>query len=408
MVGSGEATGGWPTKQNWESHKDAQMSILDKIIFVTTSTASFPYDIEIRCFKKQSLATIHAQMKNLEITKPRRVESERVLNAHGIRGEYLRTRNDAQLLEDYRAWRDTPIWLMFMVLNSMMTEVKRYFAVRGMKRGDRRHSQKAQISFCRAYKMKQLIRQQPRTKKTPARTNCIWADLTYDGSVGSEAYGYIGQDLNRFISAMKKRYGKMLYCRVWESQKRGTPHVHILMVFLERTFPWIWMRSRKGKRGKVPRVLGHKEIKKYWPHGFANIQAVDDFEGAVKYISKYMTKQLESRTDEDDMACAHQMVYYNQTYHVPSIKNIVRAIDDPDLIQSITNSNQNTSTEDEITFFVGTFHSYEPFHRTHIFRIHVKEQYICQTRRNHIIESVEFLYEWEMPYDDGLEQEVLQ
>jgi Bacteriophage replication gene A protein (GPA). len=334
----------------------------------------------------------------------RRTEAENPLSAKGIRNEYLNfgTMTDEELLEKYRNWRQEPIWLIFQE-----QETRKIIAIRGMKRGDRKHAWKAGQSFDRAIRMKDLVIQQQRTKSSPARTNTLWISATYDGKTGSEAYSYIGKDFNRFKSALEKAYGKVQVIRVWESQERGTPHWHAIIIFLEKTWSWEWRRRRNNRRMSDPRIFGHKEIKKYWKHGFSDVKAVHDYEGALRYIKKYLTKQLESKEKKDDLACAHQMVYGNHTYHVPSNKNIERLLKSSDLITPISNSNSQTEKESITWRFMGTFSSYEPLHRTEIFRIHTKEEVTDTHIGSYTITAVEYLFHEELPYTDGLTQSTL-
>ena len=341
-------------------------------------------------------------MLSQKLTSLRKAEPENPLSAHAIRSQYFENYNEQELLESYRHWRQLPLWLLFL-----NTETKQIISVRGTKRGDKRHARKALSSFDRAHLLKPIIRQQQRTKKSPPRTNCLWITLTYDGKTGPEAYEYIGQDFNRFITALRKIHKKIDYLRVWESQERGTPHIHVLVIFRNKTWSWAWRKDKKNHLKQYPRIFGYKQIKKHWNHGFSDIKAVHDYEGAVCYLKKYLTKQLESRDDKDDLACAHQMIYKNQSYHVPSKPNIAKATQDPDLIMAINNSNPNPSKSQNPIIFIGTFHSYEIFHRSHIFKVDIKEPYISTIHGNHDIKAVYYLYNSEMKYQDGLIQSTL-
>ncbi len=342
-------------------------------------------------------------LRNVSATGPVSVKS--------IREEYFGgMMSEQELLSAFRIWQSLPIWLFFQNIVS-----GKIFAIRGVKRGDEKHARKAIASFGRALLLKPLVRQQQRTKTSPARTNVLWITGTYDGDTGSEAYGQIGPDFNRWITAMRKVHGKIDVVRVWESQERGTPHWHAILIFRDKTWSWFW-KKRKGSRNGFhipgvkaaydPRVFGYKEIKKYWKHGWMDIKAVHDYEGAIGYLKKYLVKQLESREDVHDMALAHQMIYNNQVYSVPGLKNIAKATNDPDLIKAISNSNLSKAKKTDLCAFLGTFHSTEPLHRAHIYKLHRNGPDIPGFLNQSSIESVEFLFDDEV--DGGQDQGSLE
>lgn len=325
----------------------------------------------------------------------RRTEPEHVSSVQAMRSEYFQTDNNEQLMIAYKNWVQIPLWLMFY--NPLD---KKYISVRGMKRGDKKHARIASSSFDRAQLLKPIVHTQQRTKSSPARTNTLWISLTYPGDVGSEAYQHVGKDFNRFLSAIRKRFGKIQYVRVWESQVRGTPHIHAIIIFQNKTWAWEYRRSKKNPKRKIPRIFGYKEVKKYWSH-HSDVQAVDDYEQKLRYIKKYLTKQLEHKEDKDILACAHQMVYQNHTYFVPNLRNIATATKNPDLSYLLSNSNSESRKQISELQFLGTVHSFEPFHRTEIYQIDIDEL-------TNKITAVHFLYWSEVPFDEIYQDTTVQ
>lgn len=331
----------------------------------------------------------------------RTAEPEQISSVHAMRTEYFLTNDDNELLRAYKQWVSIPLWLLFQRVD-LTNWTKKIFAVRGMKRGDKKHAYIASSSFNRALRLKELHRLQTRTKKSPARTNTLLISLTYSGNTGSEAYDYVGKDFNRFISALRKAFRRIQIVRVWESQERGTPHIHALLTFQDKTWAYEFRRSKKNHRVRKPRIFGYKEIKKYWPY-YSDVQAVEDYERTVWYLKKYLTKQLEHKEDKDILACAHQMIYNNHTYYVPNNENINRAIREknPDLITPISNSNYEHEKDWSYTEFLGTMHSMEPLHRTEIYQIDFSEL-------TNKITAIHYLTWNEVPTDEVIQDMTIQ
>jgi len=109
--------------------------------------------------------------------------------------------------------------------------------------------------------------------------------LTYGGNAkraGSDplsAYTEMCQAFEKLIKALKKRRGRFYYLRVVETHKDGWPHFHVLLV---------------GNAIAGREV--HAEISRLWRDvyglGFIKLNEVKNFEHAVRYITKYLTKDL--------------------------------------------------------------------------------------------------------------------
>lgn len=70
-------------------------------------------------------------------------------------------------------------------------------------------------------------------------SSALWVTLTYDTKLSSriEAWeGQIGSAFNRFISALRRKYGKISVLRTWEASEKGYPHVHAILLFHDAQF----------------------------------------------------------------------------------------------------------------------------------------------------------------------------
>ena len=110
--------------------------------------------------------------------------------------------------------------------------------------------------------------------------------LTYGGkekraeSNPHDAYDEMSQAFHKLLRAMQKKHGKIFYLRVVEQHKDGWPHFHVLLV------------------GNGIGHVGIKaEIEKLWRGkyglGFIKINQVKNQTHAIRYITKYLTKDLE-------------------------------------------------------------------------------------------------------------------
>jgi len=118
-----------------------------------------------------------------------------------------------------------------------------------------------------------------------ARTNTIFITLTtsVNDSNIREAWENIGKRWNRFLSALKKRYGPLDHVRAWESTERGYPHVHAELIFHEAEF-----HVFKDKNGRL-RIQEKDDIAELWD-SFVDVQVPKDVQSAKNYILKEIFK----------------------------------------------------------------------------------------------------------------------
>jgi hypothetical protein len=117
------------------------------------------------------------------------------------------------------------------------------------------------------------------------RTQCLFITLTWDTSRCGiqEAWENVGKDFNRYISGLRRKFGKISHLRVFQTFKNGYPHIHAILLFKE--FEFVVFNDRKGKY----RVHRKKELKGSW-HSFVDIQAVKSFNAVSGYMSRYLSR----------------------------------------------------------------------------------------------------------------------
>jgi len=117
------------------------------------------------------------------------------------------------------------------------------------------------------------------------KTRAWFASLTYDpaGLTVGEAWERVGEDYNRWISALRARYGEASIFRVWEAQKSGYPHIHAVVLFKDQEF-------EAFHHGDAWRVQEKRDVEGLWAHGFTDIEALASTVGGLRYVIKYLGK----------------------------------------------------------------------------------------------------------------------
>ena len=122
-------------------------------------------------------------------------------------------------------------------------------------------------------------------KNIPLR---LWATLTYDTKLCSykEAWEQIGIEFNSFMAYVRRHFGKVSCCRVFESFENGYPHIHCILLFQEYTFSVF--RDVKGQF----RVHEKDIIAQGW-HSNVDVKAMSSLAGGFSYLKKYLLKGID-------------------------------------------------------------------------------------------------------------------
>lgn len=150
------------------------------------------------------------------------------------------------------------------------------------------------------------------------RTNALHIILEYDATSYSlgEAWFYVGVDFNRFLSNLKKHFGKFVHIRAWHGHDSGYPHIDVIIYF--NNFEFSAVKWYDKKRDKISFRIHPKQktkhhgkycrqsIKDAWSHGYVDIECVDSMGGAFKDLMKYVTKEL----DGGAYVLTNSMVWY--------------------------------------------------------------------------------------------------
>jgi hypothetical protein len=120
------------------------------------------------------------------------------------------------------------------------------------------------------------------------KTRALWVTLTYDVKrcLFNEAWCNVGIEFNGFMAHVRKKFGKVACCRVFESFENGYPHIHCVLLF-EST----WFNVFRDKQGKF-RVHSKKIIARGW-HSNVDVRAMSSLAGGFSYQKKYLLKNID-------------------------------------------------------------------------------------------------------------------
>jgi hypothetical protein len=187
-----------------------------------------------------------------------------------------------ELIEFWNTWKDFDEYLILQKQELTKNTIeKTTIAVKCSKRGN-------DVYFWRNRKRFSPLLTQDHTffdtHGNFKKTNALLVTNTYDVKLASqkEAWNTLGYDFNRYITNLRKKYGKISYVRVWEAFFNGYPHIHTLMVFHDYQFTTF---RHNGKW----RIREKGEFEKGY-HSFVDVEAVRSLRAGISYIVKYMSK----------------------------------------------------------------------------------------------------------------------
>ena len=197
----------------------------------------------------------------------------------------LLSHEDHDLEDIERGYLDWVSYPEYIVLQGehVHTGEKRWKAVKASKRGN-------DVYNWRLAKRLNLVNNLPnitffgwKDRSKRHKTRALFVTLTYarkDLRV-DEAWEQVGEDFNRWVSRIKKRFGDVRIIRVWEAQQDGYPHIHAICVFENHEFDAF---NYNG----VWRAQDKRSLE--WEHGFTDVEALASLRGGIKYVLKYLTK----------------------------------------------------------------------------------------------------------------------
>jgi len=236
-----------------------------------------------------------------ESGKPRlKVARYMLLNEENRRDLGFEDLEDALKLgeELFCYWRDLAEYLLLhaqYVGHGESVHKNCFLAVKCSKRGNDVYQRRIKNRFewlNNSMPDKQIFKMRDFQVKKVVKTSLLWITLTWDRKRGDliHAWETLGEDFNRFISALRRKYGKISSLRVWESYASGYPHVHAIILFEEARFTVFPHWSEKDENLTF-RINEKSEIAELW-HSHVDIQAISSLRAVFTYIKKHQEKVI--------------------------------------------------------------------------------------------------------------------
>jgi len=188
-----------------------------------------------------------------------------------------------KIVEAFIYWSSFVEYLVFRREN-IHTYEKTYKMAKASKRGNDVYSAKLRKRLNHLYNLPliEFFNYKDRSKRQFSKA--IFVTLTYARNLRlDEAWELVGSAFNRWISAMRKRYGRIEVIRCWEAQRDGYPHIHCIALFRETEFETFFYNGKW-------RIKEKELLTSYWKWGFSDVFALYSLGAGVGYVLKYVTK----------------------------------------------------------------------------------------------------------------------
>ena len=171
-----------------------------------------------------------------------------------------------------------------------------YFALKCSKRGNDVYRQRVYRRFKELVFADQTVFFNPKDRNLNIITRALFLTLTYDTKLCSlsAAWKNLGKEFNRFMSHVRKHFGKVSSCRVFEAFQNGYPHIHCILLFEEKEF-----KVFRDKKGQF-RIREKGVIAEGW-RSHTDAKALGSLGRGLSYLKKYILKSIDA-TNKDSKA----------------------------------------------------------------------------------------------------------
>jgi hypothetical protein len=260
----------------------------------------------------------------------------------------------------YDAWRNESEYMVFRhryVLENLSNEQKEdYVALKCSKRGNDVYNARIKRRFGFFNKNipdLKFFSTNPDAFKTDTKvkTKLLWVTLTWNTRLCSRRNAWkseISREWNRFITALRRRYGKIEVLRSWEATRQGYPHIHGVLWFESAEFTVFPHYSEKEGRLQF-RIQEKREFESLW-HSYVNIEAISSMKKMANYVLKYQLKVNEGKEDQGSGSNTLAFMWLFRKRSYACSRDLQAKFFD--LIEDLHNSNMENEGEWE---FLGVF-----------------------------------------------------
>jgi hypothetical protein len=260
--------------------------------------------------------------------------------ARGLRYTFSHTKMKDDYREDeiqiaehaFAEWMNEPVYLV-MEHEKRMPDgnwKKKRFCVRASKRGNDVYRRRLKHRF---RNVKHLFPELIDDHHSRDRTNILFITTEYNENeiTLGDSWENSSRDMHDFFCRLRKRNGPFLCIPTYCALDNGYVHCHVLVVFVNKTFPirkWI---STKGKnKGKWSwrldddivkgEEINGKEVKNrefgdVWGHGYVDVLAFVDPQKAIDYALGYVSKEKGKDEKKRGNLLDTRSLTFNSIYH---------------------------------------------------------------------------------------------
>jgi hypothetical protein len=240
----------------------------------------------------------------------------------------------SEIVERYAEWVNDVKYMILTRWNEKKWK-NDVFAVKCAKRGNDVYRSRVSRRFAGlCSRAEDLVFFNPKDRGAK-RTRALWVTLTNDTKRCSfgEAWRNVGVEFNRFMAYVRKKFGNVSCCRVFESFENGYPHIHCILLF-EST----WFSVFRDRKGQF-RVHSKKIIARGW-HSNVDVKAMHSLAGGFSYLKKYLLKNINAEK-VDSKALKTLALCWAYRKRAFSVSGHFRQLLS-DLIRYLHNSNQRS------------------------------------------------------------------
>ena len=199
----------------------------------------------------------------------------------------------SEIVEEYSDWVSEN---KYMILNriNLRTFKSDVFAVKCSKRGNDVYRYRVYRRFKGLASLaEEVIFFNPKSRAGRKKTRALFVTLTYDTKrcSFSVAWRNIGVEFNRFMSYVRKKFGKVSCCRVFEAYENGHPHIHCILLFEEKEFKVF--RDNKGQF----RIKEKGVVASGW-RSHTDVKAMSSLGRGLSYLKKYLLKCIDAENKD--------------------------------------------------------------------------------------------------------------
>jgi len=237
-----------------------------------------------------------------------------------------------EIVERYAEWVSEVKYMILSRWNEMESK-NEVFAVKCAKRGNDVYRFRVYRRFKGLYSIaNDVVFFNPKDRGVK-RTRALWVTLTYHTKrcEFGDAWRNVGVEFNRFMAYVRKKFGKVSCCRVFESFENGYPHIHCILLF-EST----WFNVFRDTKGQF-RVHSKELIARGW-HSNVDVKAMSSLAGGFSYQKKYLLKNINVE-NADSKALKTLALCWAYRKRAFSVSGLFRQLLH-DLINTMHNSNR--------------------------------------------------------------------